>query len=56
MPNARECVKKLTNMDNMTANDIKKLSMPNTFLQRKLLSVSGHSIKVFMWFEIGLSL
>ena len=46
----------LTNAEtwtNITESDIKKLSMPDTFLQRKLLSSSGNPSKVFMCLELG---
>ena len=47
----------LTNSEtwiNITEADIAKLSMPDTQLQRRLLSVSGNPSKVFMCLELGL--
>ena len=38
---------------NVTEADITKLTMPDTMLQRQLLSVSGNPSKVFMCLEVG---
>ena len=39
---------------NLTEADIAKLTMPETLLQGRLLSVSGNSSKVFMSLELGI--
>ena len=47
----------LTNAEtwiNITEADITKLTMPDTILQRQLLSVSGNPSKVFICLELGL--
>ena len=46
----------LTNSEtwiNITEADITKLTMPDTQLLRRLLSVSGNPSKVFMYLELG---
>ena len=49
----------LTNAEawiNINEADIIKLTTPDTLLQRRLLSVSGYSSKVFMCLELGVIL
>ena len=46
----------LTNADtwiNITEYDVTRFTMPDTQLQRRLLSVSGHPSRVFMCLEVG---
>ena len=46
----------LTNAEtwiNVTEADLTKLTMPDTMLQRQILSVSGNPSKVFMCLELG---